>query len=463
MSRTMNGGDVIGSGGYGCVFSPQLHCRKASSKYSAATQRRRYVTKLMTNKNAKSEYNMIQTFNRRLRTIPRYADYFLTDGIFKCKVKKLTRKDLKSYTKRCRALGKKNITRRNINSQLNKVSGLMIPHGGITVSDLIDTQVNDFVKMQNLFQGMGKLLKYGILPMNNKRVYHGDIKAGNIMVHGSHTRLIDWGLAFIQSKSKSGTKIHDTASFRPFQFNVPVTCVLFNDTFPSELARFLDAHILTTPSRNAVFEFVKEYVELWNNKRGNGSMDTLNYLFNTVLKTPIPSTNTLPFKKGGDGTSVPADAIVVYITNVVKKCIDDGDIDLSHYYANVYLKNLDVWGTIYSFITLLDLLHLNQPTLNNTEINVYSILSRLFTYTLQCDTQAMDVAKVIDNVNEMGRLYSSDAMSIVGMTMEKDTNSTAPVGMIPSGPGTGTRTGTRGRRSSSRQFTVDNTTRQKYF
>ena len=48
------GGKVIDSGGFGCVFKPALKCEKAVNECN-----RNKISKLMTSKHAKDEYNQI--------------------------------------------------------------------------------------------------------------------------------------------------------------------------------------------------------------------------------------------------------------------------------------------------------------------------------------------------------------------------------------------------------------------
>ena len=54
--QKVKGGKIIGSGGYGCVFRPPLKCK---GKHRT---KKRMVSKLMTVKHAKSEYEEILKF-----------------------------------------------------------------------------------------------------------------------------------------------------------------------------------------------------------------------------------------------------------------------------------------------------------------------------------------------------------------------------------------------------------------
>ena len=62
-TRKKNGGEVLASGGFGCVFKPSLKCKgKPRSKNK--------VSKLMTKKHTISEYNEIMELKKKLKHIP---------------------------------------------------------------------------------------------------------------------------------------------------------------------------------------------------------------------------------------------------------------------------------------------------------------------------------------------------------------------------------------------------------
>ena len=56
---TQNGGKVIASGGFGCIFKPALKCENDANNTETYNNK---ITKLMTIKNANEEYKQIQTF-----------------------------------------------------------------------------------------------------------------------------------------------------------------------------------------------------------------------------------------------------------------------------------------------------------------------------------------------------------------------------------------------------------------
>jgi len=231
-SRKLTGGRVIASGGYGCVFKPALKCQGKPRDPSQ-------ITKLMTIKHTDQEYAEIVKFKDVLSTIPNCGNYFLLEDITFCKPDKLNAEDLADYEKKCTALKKDDITHENINSKLDKVLALNMPNGGVDIGDYFETHKADEDIVQ-LNDALLDLLQNGIIPMNQLRVYHCDVKESNILVQAQatdeaqlqtlKTRLIDWGLSAEYTPEK-GERIPKTLYHRPFQYNVPFSIVLFNTTF----------------------------------------------------------------------------------------------------------------------------------------------------------------------------------------------------------------------------------------
>ena len=222
MTKKQKGGNIIASGGFGCIFKPALKCE------TSETRETNKISKLMTIKHANDEYNQIQKFKNILNRIPNYRNYFLLDDFTLCKPDKLTSSDLSNYTKKCKALKKKDITSKNINQSLDKILSLNMPYGGIDAEHFIDDNFT-ISNIRRLNKSLINLLINGILPMNKLNVFHCDIKDANVLVKttetGLTTSLIDWGLSIIHNSNEG---IPRNLYRRPFQYNVPFSSILFN-------------------------------------------------------------------------------------------------------------------------------------------------------------------------------------------------------------------------------------------
>ena len=151
-------------------------------------------------KYAKGEYKGIQKYKEMLDSIPNYRDYFLVDGFSICEPDKLDDEDLQKFDKKCSALKKMKITSANVNESLDKLRSLNMPYGGIDVGDYVERTRMNYKKMREMNISLVELLKKGILPMNERGIYHCDVKDSNILVQENNggevkSRLIDWGLA----------------------------------------------------------------------------------------------------------------------------------------------------------------------------------------------------------------------------------------------------------------------------
>lgn len=386
----MNGGDVIGSGGFGCVFQPSLQC---ADDHNSNKSSKKYITKVMLKRHAEEEYNIIKGFRSILKKVKNYEKYFLLKNVSKCSnLKPLTRKDLKGYTKRCSSLIKKNITSKNINSSLDKLSAINMPHGGNEMSKYTISNINNYTVMSTFFDNLERFLRKGVKKMNKLRVYHGDIKSANILVKDGSPRLIDWGLAFYHKKKDDN--VHNDAKERPFQFNVPPSCILFNNTFKVRYQAFLSQYGNKDKSKET---FVKEYVTEWNEERGAGSLDILNHVYAGLV----------PDKKIKATDKKVEPVIIKYISNILDKYTIDDEFNENKYYNDVYLKNLDLWGIVMSCVNIFDLMNNSKDTLNTIELMILENIRDMFKYTLENDSTPMDPSIIEGYFKEISELYST--------------------------------------------------------
>lgn len=340
-TRRKQGGKVIGSGGYGCVFRPALRCsgtRKRASKT---------ISKLMLNKYVKREYMEITKYLPILQKIPNYKNYFIIEGANICQPAPLTPMDLSNFDTKCKVLKKRDINSTNINKNLDKVSCINLQDGGVELGNYIYSGLS-LDGMKDLNERMIQLLVNGILPMNKYHVYHADIKEANIVVDASkYVRLIDWGLSMYTS---SGKNIPDVLQNKPLQYNLPFSIILFNNTFKTMYSTFLKT--TTHLDNNSLGGFLKEYVEKWNKKRGKGHIKTITSIWSGITgKQHIQESIIIP-----------------YLSAVLLEYTRNGEFDKIGYFKNVFLKLLDLWGFIICYSAFLETGYKNEK-INNLILN----------------------------------------------------------------------------------------------
>ena len=386
------GGKLLATGGFGCVFTPALKC------IGDKNREKDKISKLMTNKHAKEEYDELVYLNSKLKMIPNYKNFFLIDDFTLCKPSKLTKTDLTNF-KECEIFKKDNITSKNINKSLDKLTALNMPYGGITVEHFIITNKNNqgFIELNNQLL---ELLKNGILKMNKKHIYHSDIKASNILVlmqddNKMKVRLIDWSLTveYIPFKNNPFPKNWKN---RPLQFNIPFSIVLFTDMFVDSYSKFLDKKenkpLLSMPGskRDILFLFVKNYLYLWMKERGYGHYKYINKIMYMlfkydVLQTEVYANNTSlkhdKQMKQFIETNYTLPCIINYLVEILihfTKFKKDGSLNMRDYLDNIFIEIIDVYGFITSYLPLYELLFENYDKLTNNQMLLFIKLKYIF-------------------------------------------------------------------------------------
>lgn len=402
-STNRNGGKVIASGGFGCVFRPAIKCKTQKNNIGD-------ITKLMTKKHAINEYNEITKFQKILNHIPNYTDYFLVDGFTLCEPDLLTSEDLKNYSEKCRALQKDNIYDNNINSSLNKVLALNMPDGGKDVGDYIDENKseNNLIALNN---SLINLLINGIIAMNKSNIYHCDIKESNVLVKKENdnklnTRLIDWGLS---CEYKPHQLIPKLLTRRPFQYNVPYSIILFNKEFITRYTKFLKKN----PDINysTIREFVINYILIWINIRGAGHLKVINSQMNKLFINQLPvldDKNKLSFIE----YEFTYHYIIEYISKILEKYTKKNKIYIKEYFNDVFIKNIDIWGFVMIYMPFISFLYDKYNTLNTYEKKLFYKLKYIIVHFLfETPCEPININELAKELKSLNKLFNeSDGM-----------------------------------------------------
>ena len=394
MNNNINtkGGKVIASGGFGCVFNPALKCEGTTKRENGK------ITKLMTEKHATKEYEEISEIKDKLDTIPNYKDYFLLNNFTICKPAKLSKNDLQDFTKKCTALPKDNINKKNINDKLDKLMMINMPNGGIPVDDYL-YENGSFEKMCLVHTSLVKLLKKGIVFMNEKNVYHADIKDSNVLIDDKpevNARLIDWGLS-TQYVPFHNNPFPKTWRNRPFQFNVPFSVIIFSDSFVEKYTKFIKDGGKIEESQ--LKPFVINYINFWMKERGAGHYKFINEIMYTLFSTEFITLSKNDTPKIIE-TQITMNFIVDYIVDVLvhfTKFRPDGSLNLREYFDNVFIKIVDIWGFITVYYPMIELLRNNHTLLKEKELKIFEKLKYIFVKYLYSPRH--------ENIN-MNMLYS---------------------------------------------------------
>lgn len=395
------GGKVLASGGFGCVFSPALKCEGESKRHTGQ------ISKLMSEKHATEEYEEIIRLKDKLDKIRNYEDYFLLYDATLCRPAKLTTTDLTEFGSKCTALPKDNITRSNINQNLDKLMSLNLPNGGEPVDDYIYSS-GSFDKLHKVHMALVKLLKKGIISMNKDFMYHCDIKDSNILIddsgHELKARLIDWGLAteYIPFRDEPFPRSWRN---RPFQFNVPFSVIIFSDAFVEKYTKFIKdggkvEEIELKP-------FVIDFINFWMKERGAGHYKFINEIIFTLFSNDLTSVDEADKPKVIE-TQYTMDYLVNYIVDVLMnftKFRADGTLNLRDYLDTVFIQIVDVWGFISAYYPFIELLANSYKTLTKGELKIFNQLRFIFVEYLYNPRHApIDMNMLYSDLKDLGNL-----------------------------------------------------------
>jgi hypothetical protein len=347
------GGKPIKSGSYGCVFKPMLKCDKNKS-----AQLENGISKLMDEDSAQIEFDTIVEVQSHIKDIPNNNDYFLVNDIKMCAPDKLSPADLNQFDTVCNDIVKYTGYDKNIiNNNLKHFKIINMPYGGIDLNEfwkrLIDSPAKDKKKIFVAVNGiLIRLLENGIMPLNQTGFYHLDVKGGNILISDDikYARLIDWGV----SQKLNEHNIAPSKFLQEFQFNIPFTNVLFNINInkwiQEEITKMNITKMNITKNKislSLMKKIVKNILDKAMKDRGEGHYMVILYYI-SVLYNLDDSLNE------EDAKTFASDLICTFIATALMNYTDsNGIFQIKKYCLEVYLRNVDVWGFIMSYIQII--------------------------------------------------------------------------------------------------------------
>lgn len=442
MPRNQNAGEAIAEGGYGCVFKPPIKCKNATVPYDPTG-----VSKLMTKYAADNEMREIKDIKPIISTIPNNQRYFLIDKINLCSPDKLTDQDKKNFDKKCNNMAKIGINSINVNNKLNQLKIINIPYGGKDLNgfrkereEYADAASRSTLLSKTYQETLNKsftytnyalidLLKNGIVEMNKRGLYHCDIKAANILRDGilksehPKVRLIDWGSVTIHKPDYT----YFPSIVSVIQFNVPFSNILFNyeagDLLRAKLDKIKNSFALVNNQelgkkaimRTIAIQILADTFKL----HGAGHREYVKYILNSIyqplltnVRPKISLTNSLEY-------TFNTDIIVDYLTEVLTHYVVKNEYGVykfktKKYLEEVYLKNVDIWGFLMSYLSFLKIK--KEWNLNYSAYSAYydwsdkltnSIMRIIleYCYNPKYAVRPIPVDKVIEDLKQLNTSY----------------------------------------------------------
>jgi serine/threonine protein kinase len=356
-SKKRFGGKAVDAGSYGCVFKPAIKCANPSSvPYDSKS-----ISKLMYSEDTEAELIEMAKVKKFISTIPDKEDYFLLSNTYPCKPNQLNEEDLSTFDRKCRLFTKRGITRENVNQNLNKLSLLVMPNGGLNIDKFIQAilelpEKDMYPMFINLNKSLIKLLTNGIVKLNEKGFNHYDIKSGNILMgEDGHARLIDWGLA----GENDGVHVPETIQDRSIAFNMPFSGIFFNNFvkkwLPVEMNAIKGSNNLKNKTAGQAELLKIVAVNMINESINNTSEGHFNYITENILHDIYKIYAVKNEYNRIDYDMLSMNVMVEYVQAVLLKYVDEyGNFNDANYFYEVFTKNVDIWGFLIAYVPLIE-------------------------------------------------------------------------------------------------------------
>jgi len=257
------------------------------------------------------------------------------------------------------------------------------------VDDFIFENIS-FENLVNLNNSLINLLKHGIVPMNKKNIYHGDIKDSNILVNTHEkiksfplqTRLIDWGLStdYIPFKDSPFPNVWRN---RPLQFNLPFSIILFTDEFLTKYTNYLENGGLI--NKADLKPFIVDYIYFWLKTRGKGHYNFINNIMFMLFSNEYQSIKDEKMKT----RIIESNITLTYLSNYLIEILihfthfrENKTLNLRIYLDKVFIELIDIWGWVTNYLPLLEILFENYSSLNTNELKIFDKIKFIFIHFL---------------------------------------------------------------------------------
>jgi hypothetical protein len=196
-----------------------------------------------------------------------------------------------------------------------------------------------------------------------------------------HTRLIDWGLSYLYSSN-----IMDELGRRPFQYNLPLSVIVFHSNFFTKYAE------AGSPVLQAdVKSFVSDYISTIIKRRGLGHISTMHHIHKILYNNPNAD------------ISFTLNILSNYITQVVLTFKTN-----MQKYLPIYLYNIDIWGWCVSFIAIATELGKNK-ILTTSQFNIINYIKEMYDVLLLSSSVKISVTKLSAISEKIQKILISSA------------------------------------------------------
>ena len=420
-SDVLKGGKALGAGSYGCVFNPILNCSDKSINPNSEGR----ISKLFINPEGTNEKKLLDKVLPFISKIHNNDKFFIPNSnkdfnLVLCKLGELKEEDKENMIK-CSNLRKLNNNNRfdsdqqvyNLlnNPDINyKLEILQEENGGQDFKKFIDSMPpSNNILLSALNKKILYLIKDGIMPLNNLGIIHCDIKPENMVIKPTLSeymkgkadqnnftiRVIDWGLSVIYIPLSPATfsKISKEMITHVFQFNILLSNILFNWESILAINKYYIPPIPGNKEQNIQskykLDFVCEAIYSYNKSKSDHF---------SLIKEII---NKLYNKPEADEIKV-KEVITNFLKSIILKYIEyrgEAERYLFNYFKEVYIHNVDIFGTLMYYVNLILNNQLNEPQLTDLKLVCIKYLysAEIATKAISFDDLSKDLNLIFGN------------------------------------------------------------------
>ena len=380
--RSKKAGKAIAAGTYGCVFKPPIKCADGRKGYEKG------VSKLLTNKNAEEEMEVINNVMPILSEIPKNERYFIPNSempFYDCKIGDFSEEDLNNSNV-CRNLEYiKNLSSREIQKAKNFIRDnkkdftiIQQADGGLELAKYIEKIDKSLITdnfLQKLNENICDLIKNGVVKMNEKGLLHLDLKPENMVIDEELPliRIIDWGFAKYVNNYKNVKDLERNLLAWTIMFNVPPSSILFD---------------------KAVINFIN------TNYNGNNLNDIINKIYSVHYNDGHHDFLFSFINKLGKNEGY---TWAQFLVSVIKKYTKDSKFDAFKYFEEVYKHNVDIYSVLLIYVYFIDKNKIPEKYLNGLKDICYRYM-----YSPEIAVTKIDVNKLTE---ELTNLFGKPAKS----------------------------------------------------
>jgi hypothetical protein len=144
-------------------------------------------------------------------------------------------------------------------------------------------------------------------------------------------------------------------------------------------------------------------------ERGEGHYKFINEVMYTLFQNDLTD-KTRETKAKLIETQMTMNYIINYIVNVLQhftKFRADGSLNLRHYLDNVFIKIVDIWGFIFTYYPLVELLGNNYSVLSENELKIFNKLKYIFiSYLFEPRNEEIEMDKLYSDLEDLGNLIN---------------------------------------------------------